>query len=78
MFQWPLCCQTFKRLVVDPAASTIVLDGFSSEKNANADVQGNYTREITGLYVGGLLARELFYMPSAQTRTAACVDLDDK
>lgn len=28
MLQWLLCCQMLKRLVVDPAASTVVLDGF--------------------------------------------------
>lgn len=54
------------------------LDGFSSEKNANADVRGNYPQGITGLHTGGLLTIELFYKLSAQTRSAPCVGLDDK
>lgn len=37
-----------KSLVVDPAASTVVLDGFSSDKNANTDVQGNSPQESLG------------------------------
>lgn len=49
MCQWPLCCQTLKRLVVDPAAQHCCAgwicgpekDGFSSNRNANADIQGN-------------------------------------
>lgn len=40
-------------------------DGFSSEKNANADVQGNYPQGITGLHMDELLTTEQFYMLSA-------------
>lgn len=47
-------------------------NGFSSEKNVNADVQGNYPQGITGLHMGGLLTRELFYMLSADPLSCLC------
>lgn len=85
MCQWPLCCQTFKRLVVDPAASIVVLGGFVFldrmgflQRKMVMQMFKVFKGTIPRESLGGLLTRELFHMLSAQICLAACIGLDDK
>lgn len=48
------------------------LDGFSSEKNANADVRGNYPHGITGLHMGGLLTTTILQAFSTDLLSSLC------